>query len=653
MRRTGLSQYPITFMNGLGVVATGRRSIYTGSKWDSFYPNTSQVSEKKIGFGDSYLTLDQMATYIAATHGDAAKIADRLYNPSLELFTKAIFDHIYQNFQYKLDPNNREQVKGVRGSYANRITGIDCDDMAFLAGAILYHKGIPFALRKIAMDATGDFSHVYVVVPKSPGLSLSNRSNYWAIDPVLDRWDYEYPKNATPRYFHDHLITPKSTAMNGLGCACQMGSLEQYDLNTKSGWETLSKNLRNGTEPAPEGDTIATATYKVALVLLNWENSVLREATIAELAAIEDQAGLDGMGGFIKKGVKGIGKAGQAVGGAIGDAAQAVGKAVVQAGQAIATVFPLTLLAREGIKLWFSTVNRDKAAALWPGLYTPEQAKALGIVQKDYLNRVSKWNEVRKLFNSIGGDGKNLAEAIHDGATDKIGRQPWYLPFDTVWNKLPVTYKPLTVTQPIPTITFNQASAQNLQSGVAAWLAAQNKPAMGGLGEPATVAASAAAAAPFIVKLTTLLANVNATVETVKNVSSLTDLLPEETQAQIDATIANINATKGAVKDLEKEVNNTTDNLGIDKNGKPNSELELYIHDKDNQSQIDAFTIDPKTGVVPPWYNESPSPPNNTMLYVFGAALLFGGIYMATKSPKPALAGVPTKSKPKKHSLSI
>lgn len=689
-RRTGLSEYPITFMNGLGVVATGRRSIYTGSKWDAFYPDTSNVKEEQIGFGDSYLTLAQMADKIRETHQDAAKIANELYSPSLEAFTRNIFDHIYQNFQYFLDPNNREQVKGVRGSYANRVTGIDCDDMAFLAGAILYIKGIPFALRKIALDATGDFSHVYVVVPKKPGLSLNNRSNYWTIDPVLDRWDYEYPKNAIPKYFHDHLITPKTTAMNGLGCDCQMSGLDQYNFDTKEGWEAFSINLKNGTEPAPEGESVDTAMYKAAMILLYWDNSEMREAIISELIAEEEKSPLNGLnGGFLKKAIKGVAKGVTAVGKGIATGAKAVAQTAVNVAQKVATVMPITVLAREGVKLWFKHLARDKAAALWPGIYTPEQAAALGITESDYKKRAEKWVEVRKIYNTIGGDVDRLAGAIHDGAKDKIGDKPWYLPFDTVWYKKPIPGKPLVQLPSlpyrpnIPALTIypgkvitpvNQVSVIP-RTFIPASSISSYKPALKGLGEPVTITAAVASAAPFIAKLTELLAGVNETVETVNSVTEVkkqvADLLPKETKQAINAAVTNTKQEANKLVNTANTIQNQANALKNEATKTVNTvtttstALQQTIKDKAQKEKVEKV-IQKEEPEYADYEIIEDKPSGNTGM-VIGALLLSAvlvGIAYSSRNkktlsgPEPALRKpkrtTSTKKKtPKRHTVNI
>lgn len=540
MSRT-LSTYPITYLNGpggLGLVATGRRKINMGNTFDAYYPQRP-VREIPLGTGDSYKTIAEMITHIRRDHKEAEKIARKLYSPDLKQFTKNIFDHIYNYFQYKPDPKTREQVKGVAGSYALRKTGIDCDDMAFLTGAILYNYGIPFAIRKIATDATGDFSHVYIVVPKEPGLPLNVRSNYYVIDPVVDTWDFEYPKNQVPRYYDERIVNPKETTMNGLNCGYDtMNGLDDYDLNDLNDWERLRDAILAKTEPVPMGETWDSFLYKVNLVINAWEDPEVREATLEALMEEEDGMmagmGMAGMDGWLKKKLKKVGSAIKKVTTPVRNTVKTVvqkgvsaAKTVVRTGVKVATtILPVTFAAREGVKLWFRVLGKKKAAALWPGLYTEQQALALGIAKKDWEDRNDKWKRVAKVFEGIGGDDKNLAEAIYDGAKKEVGSPSWMLDFNTVWTKRVIPSKTATSTTPAPSTTSSGKNpvSRSRSLPARAQTVISKRPPLGfdlirparpiepnqrlmgmGVVDPVTAGAATAAATPFIATIASII----------------------------------------------------------------------------------------------------------------------------------------------------
>lgn len=440
-----LSQYQITYLNGpLGLVATGRRDINTGNEFDAFYP-ARKPKEEYVMVGNSYNTLDLMIQRIRSDHHEASKIASKLYSPDLGIFTKRIFDHIYQNFQYKQDPANREQVKGVAGSYDNRISGIDCDDMAFLTGTILYNKGISFAIRKTSKSAHGDFSHVYIVVPKSPGLSLKNRSNYYVIDPVLDQNNFEYPKNKVPQYYDEVLVTPNNNKMNGISCDCgTLQGVEDYNLATKEGWENLRAAILSGTEMVPGGLEEVDFIEKTNLLISAWDDPDVREYVIAVLLVDEElsEYGLQGMDGLFKKVFKGVKRGGKAV-----------GKAVSKVSKVVKRGAPPLILAREGIKLWFRKLGRKKAGSLWIGYYTEQQAKSKGIDLSDWRRRVDRKQKVEKLFKGIGGSTSKLQDAIYDGAKAISSRKSWFLDKNTV------NAKRVTSSSSRPTATTSSTSS--------------------------------------------------------------------------------------------------------------------------------------------------------------------------------------------------
>ncbi len=429
MSRT-LSTYPVTYLNGMGVVASGRRKVYTGSKWDRFYPQRTP-KEVQLGTGNSYFTLDEMVKRIKTDYHEAQKIADKLYDPNLNQFLKNIFQHVYSNFQYKPDPRNREQIKGVGGSYYMRLDGIDCDDMAFLIGTILYAKGVTFALRKIAMNSTGDFSHVYVVVPKSKGLPTNVRANYHVVDPVLDTYDFEYPENQVPKYYDEVMVT-STASMNGL--TGLLNGIENYNLDTKEGWEQLRNDVLMGREDAPEPYTTQQFIERVSELINVWDVPEVREYTIEQLHEEEDEVaamqGLDGRKKFFKNALKKVKKTVKKIGKT--KVAKIISAPVKFAAKV--TTAPLRLAAREGIKLWFKKLGKKKAKSLWPGLYSQAQAQAKGIDLSDWRKRQDNWEKVKKIFKGLGGNPKKLAWAIHDGAKEVAGRKSWFLSMSEVWN---------------------------------------------------------------------------------------------------------------------------------------------------------------------------------------------------------------------------
>lgn len=77
-------------------------------------------------------------------------------------------------------------------SWADRVSGVDCD--CYLTFISIFLQICAYlTLRMSAYSKDHWFQHIYVIVPKNSDLKVANRSDYWAIDPVLDAFDTEKP----------------------------------------------------------------------------------------------------------------------------------------------------------------------------------------------------------------------------------------------------------------------------------------------------------------------------------------------------------------------------------------------------------------------------------------------------------------------------
>jgi hypothetical protein len=117
-----------------------------------------------------------------------AKLAQALKGSSRYETVKNIYDFIFNHIQYELDPPGSETVRSLRRLVADKKG--DCDCFASAIANLLTNLNIPFAFRIAAYQNSSDYSHIYIVVPKS-GNSLSN--GYYTIDPVVHRFNYEVP----------------------------------------------------------------------------------------------------------------------------------------------------------------------------------------------------------------------------------------------------------------------------------------------------------------------------------------------------------------------------------------------------------------------------------------------------------------------------
>ncbi|MFY7939202.1 MAG: hypothetical protein ACOVOQ_17625 [Flavobacterium sp.] len=114
--------------------------------------------------------IQQLASLIAGQYIHQAKaqtkaFAKRFKSQSHHDSVKALYDFCRKEFQYKYDgyPDSAEIIRLPNASWADRHTGIDCEDFVILLGGTLLNLGIPFKVR-LATYTSQRTSHIYLVV---------------------------------------------------------------------------------------------------------------------------------------------------------------------------------------------------------------------------------------------------------------------------------------------------------------------------------------------------------------------------------------------------------------------------------------------------------------------------------------------------------
>ena len=193
------------------MVAKYQREINPTKKYDALIPRAKYTQDIVNKDGNVKDTVGQMKEIIINTHWQAKKIAEMLaaqtgyhQNKDLPKLLQAVWEFVYNHFQYAKDQDGLEQLRSFQRSWKDRFTGIDCDCMSITIGSILYNLRIPFFLR--VTKYTGDWQHVYVAVYDS------KNSVKIIMDCVLDEFNKEEPFGDK----FDTLINPLNT-MNGLG----------------------------------------------------------------------------------------------------------------------------------------------------------------------------------------------------------------------------------------------------------------------------------------------------------------------------------------------------------------------------------------------------------------------------------------------------
>jgi hypothetical protein len=201
----------ISGLGMLGMVASGRRSIRSGNEYNKYFDLSGLRGTDPIVMSDgsTYDTLAQMERIAQRDKKQTARISQALKGDSLEKTLKNLWNFLYHNVQYKKDSPDEEQLRSPLRTWKDRKSGVDCDCYSIFISSVLRNLGISHAFR-MAAYGSGDYQHVYVVVPKS-GNSLES---YYTVDPVVDSFNYEVPFTKK----HDRFMQIRN--LNGLGdCA--------------------------------------------------------------------------------------------------------------------------------------------------------------------------------------------------------------------------------------------------------------------------------------------------------------------------------------------------------------------------------------------------------------------------------------------------
>lgn len=322
------------------------------------------------------------------------------------------------------------------------------------------------------------------------------------------------------------------------------------------------------------------------------------ESKLMGLGAIVYPEGVDGLGGFwssVKNVVKKTG--------------QAVAKGAKFVANTVLRFNPISIAARTGVQLALRLNFNKISEKLYPGYLTPAQAQAQGISPEQHQKAIDALNNVKKLYNTVlKGKPDKLQKAIEYGSRKK-------------WTK--------------PIIEDEKSIINEVEANKNAKVDMEEDDGVDGLGEPVTATASAAAAAPFLVKIWNW------------------------TKGLVSKSEGNVNV----IKDIANEVQEGKDNV---------NEVVKTVKDATGKSQPQ--TPQQPKAATPTEKTDNNSQTNNTMaenpnpslmdklkqpktlLLIGSVALLAGGIYyMATRKPAPktvssgsqpaALSGIKSKKR--------
>lgn len=206
-----------TMPQALGLVASAKRPIKPGTEYDQYFDLGSiQNRDKLLTVGGQRKTLSLMKKWAKQHAHQTRKIAQRLKGDTLTQTLQNVFDFLYQHVQYTQDATGKEQLRTPLRLWKDRRRGADCDCYSIFISTVLQNLNISHAFRMT--DYGNGWQHVYVVVPKDGNLkNLKERTNYYVVDPVTDRFNYEVPFN---KKLDEKMSSMPIYGLSGLGKTC-------------------------------------------------------------------------------------------------------------------------------------------------------------------------------------------------------------------------------------------------------------------------------------------------------------------------------------------------------------------------------------------------------------------------------------------------
>ena len=165
----------------------GKRNIIRDSPYQNLIPEPEGQKRLVAGGMSAELTVKVVKEIVLKHKHQVRLIAQKLNGPNRY---KNLWNFVYQHIQYAKDKEGQEEVRTPARIWADRITGVDCDDYTVFISSVLCVWGVPHVLR--VTDYGNGWQHIYPIVPNDIN-DYGSRYTYTVIDCVTDSFDYEVP----------------------------------------------------------------------------------------------------------------------------------------------------------------------------------------------------------------------------------------------------------------------------------------------------------------------------------------------------------------------------------------------------------------------------------------------------------------------------
>lgn len=175
----------------LGLISNENRNIRRGSEYDRLFPLGSPSNSLVTGSEDVFATRRHMIKIVRNSLDETRQIARHLKGSSLQETLKNIYDFLYDHVKYAKDRSGAEHLRSPLETWRDRKG--DCDDYSIFISSALSNLGLPHYMRMAKYGGKSNYQHIYIVVPKQSGANMSERKDYYVVDPVVHGFDYEEP----------------------------------------------------------------------------------------------------------------------------------------------------------------------------------------------------------------------------------------------------------------------------------------------------------------------------------------------------------------------------------------------------------------------------------------------------------------------------
>jgi gas vesicle protein len=311
-----------------------------------------------------------------------------------------IWDLLIKCIAYVADDTGKEQVRSVWRLWHDRIG--DCDCFSFFTSSVLTVLNIPHRFRVAEYDPKVGYQHIYITVPRKGQKDI-------IIDAVLKNFDYEVPftrkidKEMNLEFLNGIGVATEPSAGKGNAVTEQdIEELKQFVWFGNPAY--LERKERENMDEAELGSLRNFA----ANVRGNFQNvvSTVKDKVQQTTSQIKDK---------VQQTASQLKDKANNVADKVKDTARNVGEKVKSTVHAINRVNPGTTAVRlgiiQGLKLnVFQISERLRFAYL-----SDSEAKRLGVNDKRFFRYKKTRERLEKYFYTIGGDVKNLKEAILTG----------------------------------------------------------------------------------------------------------------------------------------------------------------------------------------------------------------------------------------------